>query len=86
MFHNTNFGDYGKGIECDIDGYVPEMGDEEWQFVVDHGVNRVRDERGELTEYGEWWVDEGFPAWRDRAIEQTKQAEYYLHRARQYGE
>lgn len=73
MFHKSKLGCFGKGIETDLDGYVPEAGDSPWDFRVDH-TERTHEASGELTEYGHWWVEEGFPAWRDEAIVQTQLA------------
>lgn len=74
MFHYSSMGEYAP-ITRDMDGYVPEAGDGPWDFAVDHGTERTHDDGGELTEYGQWWEEEGFPQWRDRAIEETKFAE-----------
>lgn len=75
MFHKTNLGSFGGGIRADINGYVPEATDGPWAFTVDHGTERTHDDDGNLTDYGQWWEEEGFPAWRDEAVEATEQAE-----------
>lgn len=72
-FHKSNFGSFGN-LPCDMNGYVPEADDGPWDFAIDHGTERTHDENGELTEYGEWWEDEGFPEWRDRAVKETEEA------------
>lgn len=70
-FHKSNMGSYGSST-CDMNGYVPEATDGPWDFAIDHRTERTHDEDGELTEYGQWWEEEGFPEWRDMAIEETK--------------
>lgn len=73
MFHKSKLGAFGRGINADLEGYVPEAGDGPWDFRVDH-TERTHDESGEMTEYGRWWAEEGFPEWRDEAIAQTQLA------------
>lgn len=72
-FHKSNLGSFGGGVSCDMDGYVPEITDGPWDLNVDHGSETTH-ENGELTEYGQWWEEEGFPEWRDNAIKATKEA------------
>jgi hypothetical protein len=52
--------------------------DAAWDFAIDHGSERTH-EGDELTEYGEWWEEEGFPEWRDRAVEATEEANAALN-------
>jgi hypothetical protein len=61
MYHISNLGSFGGGITHDMDGYVPEQGDDPFAGAWDHGSESTHDEDGELTEYGEWWQDERFP-------------------------
>lgn len=77
MFHRTNLGMYGN-LPSDMDGYVPEDQDGPWDFNIDHGSERTHDENGELTEYGEWWENEGFPEWKAEAIASTAESEKEL--------
>lgn len=72
-FHKSNLGSFGANLQSDMDGYVPEADDDPWQFSVDH-AERTHDESGELTEYGQWWEDEGFPEWRDEAVAATERS------------
>lgn len=73
-YHKSNLGAFGGSITSDMDGYIPEAGDGPWDLAVDHGGLATRDEDGELTEYGEWWEEEGFPEWQEQAIAATEQA------------
>lgn len=73
MFHKSNLGGYGDSLPSDQKGYVAELGDGPWDFVLDHG-ERTHSAEGELTEYGVWWEEEGFPEWRDQAVERTRAA------------
>lgn len=73
-FHISNLGAFGGGIPHDMNGYVPEAAAGPWDFQVDHGTESTHDASGELTEYGEWWESEGFPEWRSRAVESTKES------------
>jgi hypothetical protein len=82
-FHKSNLGSFGSNLPCDINGYVPEADDNPWGFVIDHGSEATHDDDGNLTEYGEWWEDEGFPEWRDGAIRATEEAEQSLSQWRQ---
>jgi len=74
-FHKTNFGGFGGNLPCDMDGYVPEADDDDpWGFAIDHGGQATHDEDGDTTPYGEWWEEDGFPAWRDDAVQATRRA------------
>lgn len=73
MFHKSNYGAFGN-VPCDKDGYVPEAEDTAFAFEIDHGAERTHNDDGTLTEYGQWWKEDGFPEWRDRAIEATAEA------------
>lgn len=79
-FHKSNLCSFGEGLRADTNGYVPEANDGPWDFAIDHGTGRTHDEDGELTEYGEWWEEEGFPEWRDAAVEATRQSTEALGR------
>ena len=35
MFHKSNFGRFGQNLPCDMDGFVPQVGDEPDQFRFD---------------------------------------------------
>ena len=73
-FHKTNLGSFGANIQTDMDGYIPEASDGPWDFAIDHGTQQTHNEDGSLTEYGEWWAEDGFAAWRDAAIAGAKSA------------
>ena len=74
MFHFSNFGCYAPATR-DMDGYVPEATDADpFAFAIDHGTERTHDADGNLTEYGEWWAEEGFAEWRDKAVAETDEA------------
>ena len=77
-FHKSNLGSFAAGINCDMDGYIPTEDDGPFDLNIDHGSERTHDEDGELTEYGQWWEDEGYPEWRDQAIADTAEAESRL--------
>ena len=77
-FHKSNLGAFGEGLPADMDGYVPEADDGPWDLAVDHGAKATHNEDGSLTEYGEWWEEDGFPKWQAEAIEATRQAEAAL--------
>lgn len=79
MFHKTNLGAYGENLTADMNGYVPEATDGPWDFTLDH-TERTHDDAGNLTEYGQWWEDEGYPEWRDAAVAATRQATEALGR------
>ena len=74
MFHKSNLGSFGEGLRADMDGYVPEATDGPWDLALDHGTEYTHDQDGNLTEYGQWWQEEGFPEWRDDAVEATRKA------------
>lgn len=73
-FHASNLGRFGDGLRTDMNGKVPEADDGPWDFAVDHGAERTHTENGGLTEYGEWWEKEGFPAWQAEALEATERS------------
>lgn len=75
MFHKSNLGQFGDRLDADQNGYVPEPTDGPWDFCLDHGTERTHDDDGQLTSYGQWWRDVGFPAWRDAAVAATAKAE-----------
>lgn len=77
MFRRANLGRFGDSVPADMNFQVPEAGDSPWDFAIDHGQATHNDD-GTLTEYGRWWEEEGFPAWRDEAIAATKLAEAEL--------
>lgn len=73
-FHKSNFGSFGHGV-CDMNGYVPEATDTDpFAFAIDHGTERTHNADGSLTEYGEWWAEEGFAEWKARAIAATEES------------
>lgn len=72
-FHATNMGAYAPATR-DMNGYVPEADDGPWDLAFDHGTERTHGEDGELTEYGEWWEEDGWPELRDRAVHETAEA------------
>jgi hypothetical protein len=74
-FHKSNLGSFGEGVQADMNGYVPTADDGPWDFAIDHGSERTHDGDGNLTEYGEWWEEEGFPEWQAKAVEATRKAE-----------
>lgn len=74
-FHKSNLGSFGGSLRADMDGYVPEATDGPWDLNFDHGSERTHDSAGNLTEYGEWWEEEGFPEIRDAAVAATTEAE-----------
>lgn len=75
MFHYSNFGSFAPSVR-DMDGFVAEATDNDpWAFNIDHGGERTHNDDGSLTEYGEWWEEDGFPEWRDRAVAETATAE-----------
>lgn len=73
-FHKSNLGSFGEGLRADMDGYVPEASDGPWDFSIDHGTERTHNEDGGLTEYGEWWEEEGYPEWQAAAVKATARA------------
>lgn len=77
-WHKSNLGMYGEGLPADMDGFIPQAGDEAFDLNVDHGAERTHGDDGELTEYGQWWEDEGFPEWQAAAIAATEKAEAAL--------
>jgi hypothetical protein len=68
MFHFSLLGSFGERLTRDLDGYVPSEGDGPFEFRIDHGDDQTHDANGDLTDYGRWWVESGFPAWKREAI------------------
>ena len=60
-YHYTNLGHQRPPSYADKDGYIPTDLAEWDSLNYDHGDSALFDEDGQLTEYGEWWRDEGFP-------------------------
>lgn len=75
MIHKSNLGSLGNRIPSDMEGYIPEATDGPWDFAIDHGCEDTHDDDGELTEYGEWWENDGFPDWQSRAIAATEECQ-----------
>ena len=75
MYHKSNLGKFGENLPCDIDGYVPEAGDDAFAGNWDHGTESTHDEAGELTEYGSWWEDDRFPEIVAEAAAASKKAQ-----------
>ena len=73
-YHKSNLGSFGEGLPCDMNGYVPEEGDDAFAGAWDHGTEKTHDDAGNLTEYGEWWQDERFPEIVAEAAEATEKA------------
>lgn len=73
-FHKSNLGRFGDGLRSDMNGFVPEANDGPWDFAIDHGTERTHDEDGNLTDYGDWWEEEGFPEWQDAALDAALEA------------
>lgn len=73
-YHKSNLGGFGYGVQADMNGYVPEEGDGPFALSYDHGTELTHDEYGELTEYGEWWVEDGYPEILAAAIKATAAA------------
>jgi len=62
MYHISNLGlNSNQCPHTDIEGYVPTEDDGPFDLTFDHGSESTHDEDGELTEYGQWWEDEGWP-------------------------
>jgi hypothetical protein len=78
MFHKSNYGTFGSNLPCDMNGYVPERNDSPFRGAWDHGTERTHDDGGELTEYGQWWEDEGFPELLERVAESLERADESL--------
>lgn len=78
MFHKSNYGSFGGGLPADMDGYVPEEGDDAFAGNWDHGGRATHHPDGTLTEYGEWWESEGFPDLLERATEVKERADEQL--------
>jgi len=56
-FHYTQFGSFGNNLPRDIDGYVPEAGDDWRDFSFDFGSENSDDK--DIQEYRdtEWWPE-----------------------------
>jgi hypothetical protein len=64
MYHKSVLGSAGDSIPCDANGFIPDLNDEDpCAFTFDHGDEKTHTPYGSLTEYGQWWVDEGYPDW-----------------------
>lgn len=74
-FHKSNLGSCGVNVQADINGYVPTADTGPWDLTYDHGSEETHNDDGKLTEYGEWWENEGFPAIKAQAIRVTAEAE-----------
>lgn len=81
-FHKSNYGAFGANLPADMDGYVPEPGDNPFRGKWDHGSERTHDENGELTEYGQWWEEEGFPELLERVEKAKKESDAQLEKWR----
>lgn len=79
MFHHSNLGSFGSGLPHDMNGFVPEAEDGPWDFAIDHGCQETHDDDDNLTEYGQWWEEDGFPEWQAEAIKATELAKSALH-------
>lgn len=79
-YHVSNLGAFGDESLADMNGYIPEDGDGPWDFAVDHGGRETHDEDGDLTEYGEWWEEEGFPDWVEKCERATKRSARALNK------
>jgi hypothetical protein len=77
-YHKTNLGSYGESLQADMNGYVPEAKDGPWDFAVDHGTERTHNNDGTLTDYGQWWENEGFREWRDATVKASEKAQAAL--------
>lgn len=75
MYHVSNLGAFGPTDHTDIDGYVPDIDDGPWDMVYDHGAETTHNADDTLTEYGEWWEEEGWPEKQREAIKATAEAE-----------
>ena len=74
MFHKSNLGCFGVSLPSDRDGYVPEEHDDAFAGNWDH-EEETHDDDEELTEYGEYWQDVGFPKIVERAKSAIRKAE-----------
>jgi hypothetical protein len=84
-FHKSNYGSFGGSLPCDVHGFVPEARDGPWDLDFDHGSQRTHEDDGSLTEYGEWWKEEGFPELKERAVNATEVAEKELRKWQEGG-
>lgn len=74
-YHKNRLGRFGDNVQADIHGYVPTADTGPWELTYDHGSEDTHDDHGNLTEYGEWWEYERFPAIKAEAIRATAMAE-----------
>lgn len=72
-FHKSNLGSFGEGLPCDLNGRVPEAGDEPTDFTWDHDEFKV-----DFDEHGngyEGYAAERWSTFVTETAELTRRAE-----------
>ena len=80
-FHKSQFGEFGKNLPCDLNGFVPTEDTGPWDLAYDHGSESTHNSEGSMTEYGQWWEDEWDTKVTD-AVVATAEAEKELEKWR----
>ena len=70
-FHNTHYGQLGKLLPCDRDGFVPAAKTGPWDLNFEHEEPTHHGD-GTLTGYGRWWETERWPEIAAKAMEWTE--------------
>ena len=80
-FHKSNFGSFGEGLPCDLNGFVPEDGDDAASF--DFGDDRFT---ADFDKHGNGYEGYAEESWREfvaDAVEKTANAAVELEMWRQ---
>ena len=78
MIRASRLGRFAQGLTTDLLGYIPEAHDGPWDLQPDHHKQATHYHDGTLTDYGRWWEDEGFPAWRQTCVAVVAEASVSL--------
>lgn len=76
MFHKSNFGSFGESLPCDLNGFVPQEGDDVEQFSFDHDEFTQ-----DFDRHGNGYEGAADDAWEEfvaRAVAATAEAEAAL--------
>jgi len=76
MFHKSNLGRFGNGLPADLDGYVPEAGDDPADFSWDH--DEFEDDYDEAGNGYDGYAHERWSDFVAEAAELTRRAEEAL--------
>jgi len=78
MFHHTKFGKFGDSLPADLDGNVPEEGDDWREMNWDHGGEDISDAAVAERLDRQWW-----PAVVAEAVQKSVEATAALKKWKQ---